>query len=174
MGETRVDLEHLLEDLRDAYPSSLEETILTEIIANSLDSSANRITMTTDPAQSSLTVVDNGSGMQRTAMRLYHDIASSTKVRGQGIGFAGVGIKLGLLVCEEVLTETRRGSTHVATRWHLASHHRAPWHWVTPLGLVGERGGAAEATNPALSSRGPRVYRRSDASAFPAVTGTIL
>jgi hypothetical protein len=58
--------------------------------------------------------------MQRTAMRRYHDIASSTKVRGQGIGFAGVGIKLGLLVCEEVVTETRRGKTHVATRWHLA------------------------------------------------------
>jgi len=142
MGETRVDLEHLLEDLRDAYPSSLEETILTEIIANSLDSGASRIAMTADPAQSTLTVVDNGSGMQRKAMRQYHDIASSTKVRGQGIGFAGVGIKLGLLVCEEVLTETRRGSTHVATRWHLASRHRAPWQWVTPPGLIGEQGTA--------------------------------
>ncbi|TKS58055.1 MAG: ATP-binding protein [Nitrospira sp.] len=142
MGETRVDLEHLLEDLRDAYPASIEETILTEIIANSLDSGASRIAMTADPAQSTLTVVDNGSGMQRKAMRQYHDIASSTKVRGQGIGFAGVGIKLGLLVCEEVLTETRRGSTHVATRWHLASRHRAPWQWVTPPGLVGERGTA--------------------------------
>ena len=52
MGETRVDLEHLLEDLRDAYPSSLEETILTEIIANSLDSGAGRIVMTADPAPS--------------------------------------------------------------------------------------------------------------------------
>ena len=69
MGETRVDLEHLLEDLRDAYPSSLEETILTEIIANSLDSGAGRIVMTADPAQGTLTAVDNGSGMQRTEMR---------------------------------------------------------------------------------------------------------
>jgi Histidine kinase-, DNA gyrase B-, and HSP90-like ATPase len=142
MGETRVDLEHLLEDLRDAYPYSIAETILTEIIANSLDSGAGRITLTADPVQSTLTVVDNGSGMQRKAMRQYHDIAASTKVRGQGIGFAGVGIKLGLLVCEEVLTETRRGTTHVATQWHLASRHRAPWQWVPPLGLVGERGTA--------------------------------
>jgi hypothetical protein len=142
MGETRVDLEHLLEDLRDAYPSSIAETILTEIIANSLDSGASQITMTADPAQSMLTVIDNGSGMQRKAMRQYHDIAASTKVRGQGIGFAGVGIKLGLLVCKEVLTETRRGSTHVATRWHLASRHRAPWQWTTPPGLVGEQGTA--------------------------------
>ena len=144
MGETRVDLEHLLEDLRDAYPSSIADTILIEIIANSLDSGASQITMTADPAQSTLTAVDNGSGMQRKAMRQYHDIAASTKVRGQGIGFAGVGIKLGLLVCEEVLTETRRGSTHVATRWHLASHHRAPWQWVTPPGLIGEQGTAVQ------------------------------
>jgi hypothetical protein len=144
MGETRVDLEHLLEDLRDAYPSSIADTILTEIIANSLDSGASRITMTVDPAQSTLTVVDNGSGMQRKSMRQYHDIAASTKVRGQGIGFAGVGIKLGLLVCEEVLTETRRGSTHMATRWHLASRHRAPWQWVTPPGLIGEQGTAVQ------------------------------
>ena len=142
MGETRVDLEHLLEDLRDAYPSSLEETILTEIIANSLDSGAGRIVMTADPAQGTLTAVDNGSGMQRTEMRRYHDIAASTKVRGQGIGFAGVGIKLGLLVCEDVITETKRGKTHVATRWHLASRHRAPWSWLPPPGLTGERGTA--------------------------------
>jgi hypothetical protein len=144
MGETRVDLEHLLEDLRDAYPYSIAETILTEVIANSLDSGANRIAMMADPAQSTLTVVDNGSGMQRKAMRQYHDIAASTKVRGQGIGFAGVGIKLGLLLCKEVLTETRRGGTHVATRWHLASRHRAPWQWVPPPGLVDEQGTAVQ------------------------------
>src|SRR5207249_2533922 len=44
--------------------------------------------------------------------------------------------------CEEVLTETRRGKTHVATRWHLASRHRAPWKWIPPLRMVAERGTA--------------------------------
>ncbi len=111
MGETRVDLLHLLEDLRDAYPGTLEETILVEIVANSLDSGATRIRLSTDPEQATLTVVDDGSGMQRRGLARYHDIAASAKVRGQGIGFAGVGIKLGLLACEEVLTETRRGKT---------------------------------------------------------------
>ena len=28
MGQTRVDLRHLLEDLRDAYPGEIEETIV--------------------------------------------------------------------------------------------------------------------------------------------------
>jgi hypothetical protein len=59
----------------------------------------------------------------------YHDIAASTKVRGQGIGFAGIDIKLELLVCEKVPAETRRGNTHVAMRWHLVSRHRIPWQW---------------------------------------------
>jgi hypothetical protein len=142
MGETRVDLLHLLEDLRDAYPESIEETILTEIIANALDSDATEIAFETDPAQSALTTVDNGSGMRRRELARYHDVAASTKTRGQGIGFAGVGIKLGLLVCEEVLTETRRGKSYVATSWRLASRHRAPWKWVPPLGLAPERGTA--------------------------------
>ena len=142
MGETRVDLLHLLEDLRDAYPGSLEETILTEIMANALDSGASSISFECDPAQSALTTVDNGSGMQRRELARFHDIAASTKTRGQGIGFAGVGIKLGLLICEEVLTETRRGKTHVASAWHMASRHRAPWKWAPAPGLVAERGTA--------------------------------
>jgi hypothetical protein len=146
MGETRVDLQHLLEDLRDAYPGLLEETILTEILANSLDSGATSLTITTDTAQGTLTVVDNGSGMQRRDLARYHDVAASTKTRGEGIGFAGVGIKLGLLVCQEVVTETRRGKTHVASAWHLASRHRAPWKWVPPPGLVSERGTAVRLT----------------------------
>jgi histidine kinase/DNA gyrase B/HSP90-like ATPase len=136
MGQTRVDLQHLLEDLRDAYPGGLEETILTEIVANALDSGAARISVRTDAAESLLVVADDGAGMRRRELARYHDVASSTKVRGEGIGFAGVGIKLGLLASEEVLTETRRREGHVATRWRLASRHKAPWRWVDPPGLL--------------------------------------
>jgi hypothetical protein len=146
VGETRVDLLHLLEDLRDAYPGALEETILTEIVANALDSGATRVAISADPARATLTVVDDGAGMGRRELRRYHDIAATTKVRGEGIGFAGVGIKLGLLACEEAVTETRRGKTHVATAWHLASRQRAPWRWIPPPGLVAEHGTAVRLT----------------------------
>ena len=144
MGETRVDLQHLLEDLRDAYTGPLEDTILTEILANALDSGATAILMLTNAPEATLTVIDDGRGMQRRQLARYHDVAASTKARGEGIGFAGVGIKLGLLVAREVLTETRRGATHVATRWHLASRHRAPWKWIPPPGLAGARGTAVQ------------------------------
>jgi hypothetical protein len=142
MGETRVDLLHLLEDLRDAYPGGLEETILTEIVANSLDSGASQVAFTADPAAATLTVVDDGAGMKRRELARFHDIAATTKTRGEGIGFAGVGIKLGLLASEEVVTETRRGPSHVASSWSLASRHRAPWRWVPPPGLVSQHGTA--------------------------------
>ncbi|MBX3325888.1 MAG: ATP-binding protein [Nitrospira sp.] len=144
MGETRVDLQHLLEDLRDAYPGALEETILTEVVANSLDSGAMCLRFTANPASSTLTIVDDGSGMRRRDLVRYHDLAASTKTRGQGIGFAGVGIKLGLLVCEDVVTETRRGKEHVASRWYLAGRHKAPWKWIPPLGLVNDHGTAVQ------------------------------
>lgn len=140
MAETRVDLLHLLEDLRDAYPGSIEETILTEITANSVDAGASRIRIAPSPAEATLTITDDGSGMPRRDLRRYHDLAASTKTRGRGIGFAGVGIKLALLVCKEVVTETRRGKVHIATAWHLASRNRAPWKWIPPPELVVERG----------------------------------
>jgi hypothetical protein len=142
VAETRVDLLHLLEDLRDAYPGAVEETILTEVIANSLDSGATLIRIHAGSAEATLTIADNGSGMPRWDLRRYHDLAASTKTRGQGIGFAGVGIKLALLVCKEVVTESRCGKSHVATQWHLASRHRAPWKWTPPPGMLAEQGTA--------------------------------
>ena len=90
MGETRVDLLHLLEDLRDAYPGSAEETILIETVANSLDSGATTAALTADPAGSTLTIVDDGAGMRRRDLVRYHDLTATTNIRGQGIGFAGV------------------------------------------------------------------------------------
>lgn len=146
MGETRVDLEHLLEDIRDAYPGSLEETIVTEIVANALDSGARSVRIETDPTGSSFTLIDDGSGMTRRELARYHDIAASTKSRGEGIGFAGVGIKLGILASTEVYTETRRGKSHVATSWRLASRHKAPWRWTPPHGLVAAHGTAVRLT----------------------------
>jgi hypothetical protein len=144
VGETRVDLQHLLEDLRDAYTGSIEETILTEVVANALDSGVTRISLLTSSTDATFTIIDDGRGMQRRDLARYHDVAASTKRRGEGIGFAGVGIKLGLLVSRDVVTETRRRATHVATRWHLASRHRAPWKWIAPPGLTATRGTAVQ------------------------------
>ena len=141
MAETRVDLRHLLEDIRDSYPCPAEEAILSELVANSLDSGCSRIDIMVEPEQHRLTFVDNGESMTPKQFEQYHDIASTTKVRGKGIGFAGVGAKLALLVCREVLTEARRPRRCLASRWWLESNHRAPWEETASLGIVpGDKG----------------------------------
>jgi len=143
MGETRVNLKHLLEDIRDSYPFPQEEAIITEFIANALDSGASQIRFLTDPKRRIMSVVDNGRGMKDRDLEEYHDIAATTKIRGKGIGFAGVGVKLSLLVAEEVITETKRSSFYKATRWKLESAQRAPWEYIEPNGLVSSSNGTA-------------------------------
>lgn len=131
MHETRVNLKHLLGDLRDSYGVPLEEIIIVELIANALDSRASLISFSIDREKNSLTVLDNGQGMKRKEIRDYHDIATTTKVRGKGIGFAGIGAKLSLLIASSVITETKGGyGSRCATSWHLASENRAPWKFV--------------------------------------------
>ena len=88
MGETRVDLLRLLEDLRDAYPGPTDETILTEIVANALDSGAGTISVLTDPLPT-FTWWTTSLGMPDASWPL-HD-ARSAEDAGQEIGFAGVG-----------------------------------------------------------------------------------
>ena len=141
-GFTKVDLRHLLEDLRDAYPGGLEETILTELVANSLDAGATVIRMTADPAAATFQLEDDGRGMIWKELRQFHNLAASSKTRGAGIGFAGVGIKLALLAAREVITESRRGRSHAASRWHLASREMAPYEAIPPAGVVAGHGTA--------------------------------
>jgi hypothetical protein len=143
-NETRVNLRHLLEDIRDSYNAPIEEVIITELIANALDSGASEIQFNTDHVHRCLTCVDNGNGMRRAALREYHNIASSTKERGRGIGFAGLGTKLALLIAEEVVTETRGGyGSRATTTWRLTSPSRAPWKFIPSTGIVQTSRGTA-------------------------------
>ncbi|MCG6964129.1 MAG: ATP-binding protein [Acidobacteria bacterium] len=148
MGQTRVNLRHLLEDIRDSYPFAVHEAVITELVANALDSGAGGISIEVafDPPR--LVFADDGSGMGRRAFETYHDIASTSKVRGQGIGFAGVGAKLSLLLCREVVTETGHGGFRGATRWWLESANVAPWTEIESPGLLNGASGTAVALYP--------------------------
>jgi len=126
-----------LEDIRDSYPLPLEEVIINELVANVLDSGASRISFHTDSEQKAVVIIDNGKGMRRPELREYHNIAATAKIKGRGIGFAGIGAKLSLLIASEVLTETKGGrGSRSAASWHLASETRAPWKFIPFSGKV--------------------------------------
>ena len=152
MRETRVNLKHLLEDIRDSYSQPIEETIITELTANSLDSKASQIEFLTDPSEGGFIICDNGQGMKRKAMKDYHNIAATTKIRGRGIGFAGIGSKLSLLLAKSVITETKGGrGSHCSTQWYLMDENRAPWNFSpNPGKVLSSRGTAVimELSNP--------------------------
>lgn len=86
-------------------------------VENALDPGAGTISILTHPAAATFALIDDGLGMRRRELARYHDLATSSKTRGEGSGFEGVGIKLALLVSREVVTETRRDSKHAATSW---------------------------------------------------------
>ncbi|MEK7161994.1 MAG: hypothetical protein AAB729_04890, partial [Patescibacteria group bacterium] len=71
------------------------------------------------------------------AIKNYHNIAASTKTRGSGIGFAGVGAKLSLLIAQQVITESKGGhGSQCATTWQLTGSYRAPWKFIPFSGNI--------------------------------------
>ena len=82
--------------------------------------------------------------MKRAQLKEYHNIAASDKVRGQGIGFAGVGAKLSLLLAEKVVTESKGGrGSRAATEWRLTNPYRAPWKFVPTTDAVSSSRGTS-------------------------------
>jgi hypothetical protein len=55
--------------------------------------------------------------MTNYSFKEYHNIASLTKKRGEGIGFAGVGAKVFLDRADGIITETRSTLFQGATQW---------------------------------------------------------
>ena len=114
---SKVNARRLLEDLASSYTYSLEEAVLVELIANSLDGQSSNIYIDIDVRGGTLSVEDDGLGMSPDDFEQYHDLAESTKERGGGIGFAGLGAKLGHKVSKTVRTETRSDGYRDASDW---------------------------------------------------------
>ena len=112
-----IDYEHFLDDIRDMYPFSIEEAILIELIANSLDAKTTLLDIRIDPQRKLFQLVDNGSGMDARGFDNYHNFSTSFKRKGQGIGFAGLGAKLALRIAERIVTETRSKNFWGASEW---------------------------------------------------------
>ena len=112
-----IDYEHFLDDIRDMYPFSVEEAVLVELIANSLDAKTGLIDIRIDPSQHIFQLTDNGHGMEARGFEMYHNFSTSFKRKGQGIGFAGLGAKLALRISDRIVTETRSKKFWGTSEW---------------------------------------------------------
>jgi hypothetical protein len=119
----KVDILKVIENFVEMYPYSSAECVVIEAIANCLDAKANRIDaniITDDEGRKIFKVVDNGKGMTKKEFdENYHALSISSKMKGEGIGFAGVGSKLYLVFLsagESIITETKSESFHGASQ----------------------------------------------------------
>jgi len=135
--ESSVNYQNLIRDLAEMYPFEVAEVVVVELVANSLDADATRISIDFDPEARTLVVTDNGKGMNALEFEEYHDFAAGLKKRGMGIGFAGVGAKVSFNIANRVMTETRSESFSGGSNWYLQSRKKLIWEDLEPTHLDG-------------------------------------
>lgn len=118
----KVDILKVIENFVEMYPYSPAECVVIEAIANCLDAKATKIDVnliTDKNGKKIFRVIDNGKGMTKEEFEEnYHALSVSSKVKGEGIGFAGVGSKLYLVFLstgERIVTETKSDNLHAAS-----------------------------------------------------------
>jgi hypothetical protein len=130
--ESSVNFQNLIKDLAEIYPFDVDEVVLVELIANSLDAKPTLISINFDRNKKSLVVTDNGKGMTDKDFEQYHDFAAGLKTRGVGIGFAGIGAKISFNIAERVITETCSQSFFGGSNWYLQSKKKLIWENIQP------------------------------------------
>lgn len=103
MPDVKINVYHTLENFLDAYNDQWSMVVL-EAIANALDAKATRVDIVLD--NRNISFQDNGPGMSEKQFKKYHDISASSKRKGVGIGFAGVGAKIYLAVWKQTVIHT--------------------------------------------------------------------
>jgi hypothetical protein len=112
---TVSDWKKLIIDFRDQFPYDPVSALIVETFANSIDSGATKIEMQIQ--DDVFMIIDNGKGMTPYQFKEYHNIASLTKRKGEGIGFAGVGAKTFIDRAKQIVTETKSKTFKGATFW---------------------------------------------------------
>ena len=116
----KIDALHALKDIVDAYDRT-SEMVVTEAIANAIDVGAGTVRVSLDGAARSISFHNDGPAMSEPQFKDYHVIARSSKSKGSGIGFAGVGAKVYLAAWGKTVirTETTDGRAPLASEMYV-------------------------------------------------------
>ena len=117
--DMKIDILHALNDFLDAYDNHAE-MVVTEAIANAIDVGATEILIEMKTGLNDERIIsfhNNGPAMTKNQFKDYHVIARSSKSKGKGIGFAGIGAKVYLAAWDhtKIHTETTDGKSSFAS-----------------------------------------------------------
>ena len=135
--DTMGTLQNFIDSL-DLSDDDKPSVIVIESIANSIDSKAKDMDLDLfkkAEGQYFFKVIDDGEGMGRKVFEEnYHRFSSSSKTKGEGIGFAGVGAKL----CFSLSKSTRVKTTTIgpdgplcSIMWWNAADKKIKWDYVS-------------------------------------------
>lgn len=117
-----IKLYETLNNLLKMYTYPHEEVLILEAVANGIDAKADRINISFEKNENEKFILfqDNGRGMTSEEFENYHTISLSSKAKGAGIGFAGVGAKIFLASNDgsEIITVTSRGKQILASKMY--------------------------------------------------------
>ena len=115
-----VNLLNMLKTLLGMYEYEDIEVLVLEAVANGMDAGADAISINLkrDSKGGYVTFHNNGVPMNEADFVNYHTVAMSTKEKGKGIGFAGVGAKIFMAAWQnaEITTITGKDSDVLVSR----------------------------------------------------------
>ena len=115
-----VNLLNMLKNLLGMYEYENIEVLVLEAVANGMDAGADTININLERDSNGcyVTFHNNGVPMNETDFVNYHTVAVSTKEKGKGIGFAGVGAKIFMAAWQdaEITTITGKGGNVFVSR----------------------------------------------------------
>ena len=109
-----------LQSLLGMYEYDRMEVLVLEAVANGIDAGADTINIRFERSREKryITFHNNGVVMNETDFENYHTVSASTKKKGEGIGFAGVGAKIFMAAWPdaEIVTVTGEGNKVLVSR----------------------------------------------------------
>jgi hypothetical protein len=112
-----IDLFGALIAFLGTYTEEHEVVLVLEAISNAIDAGAKNVHIILEKLDGNFYIrfTDDGAGMSKDQFKNYHTVSFSTKQKGEGIGFAGVGAKIYLAADNgsEILTVTNGGFNRI-------------------------------------------------------------
>lgn len=134
-----IKLYETLLNLLNMYTYRDEEVLVLEAVANAIDARAKKIDITFERGRDNgyVNFHNDGAPMNKQDFENYHTISLSSRTKGEGIGFAGVGAKIFLASPEggEIITTTGRDAKNILASVMYRNGHDVEYETSSDVGI---------------------------------------
>lgn len=129
LQDFKIDVEHLLENIKEHYSYPIEEAVITENTDNCIDENYYEIHFNIKKGK--LEILMLGDGIPKEKFEGLQGLAVTTKSGKEKLGRHGWGMKVSFFVANKIKIETKREELHEAKGWILVKG-QPKWLNLTP------------------------------------------